>query len=84
MPENKKYEIYEILAAVTSWLQNPEDKELYDRVEEIKQNLIVREYMPLGQKELCLRKALIDMKTDEEALPYTCSTLYEIAILFDC
>lgn len=80
--EKKTYEIYEILSVVAEWLQDPQNEDLYNAVEEIKHNLVVKEYMPIRQKELCLRKALIDMRADE-ALPYTCSVLYEIAILFD-
>lgn len=80
----KTYQIYEILAAAAEWLNDPEDEEKGNLFETIKSQLIVREYMPLGQKEICLRKAIIDVRSDEELMPYTASILYEIAVLFDC
>lgn len=82
--EPKIYQIYEILAAAAEWLDDPENEEKANLFETIKSQLIVREYMPLGQKEICLRKAIIDVRSDEELMPYTASILYEIAILFDC
>lgn len=82
--EPKTYQIYEILAAAAEWLNDPENEEKSKAFETIKSQLIVREYMPLGQKEICLRKAIIDVRSDEELMPYTASILYEIAVLFDC
>lgn len=86
MDNQKQYKIYEVLAAAASYLDNPEDKELSAKFEEIKNGLIVREYMPIAQKELCIKKTLIDMRVDEntKATPYTASVLYEIALVFDC
>ena len=52
--------------------------------EDIKTALVIRDYMPLEQKEIIMRKALIDMRSDEEVMPYTASILYEIALVFDC
>lgn len=82
--EPKTYQIYEILAAAAEWLNDPESEEKANLFENIKSKLIVREYMPLGQKEICLRKAIMDVRSDEELMPYTASILYEIAVLFDC
>ena len=84
MEENKTYQIYEILAAAAEWLNDQEDEEKALKFNEIQRGLIIRDYMPLGQKELVMRKALIDMRSDEQVLPYTASVLYEIALLFDC
>ena len=84
MEENKTYQIYEILAAAAEWLNDPEDEEKALKFNEIQQGLVIRDYMPLGQKELIMRKALIDMRSDEQVLPYTASILHEIALLFDC
>lgn len=82
--EPKTYQIYEILAAAAEWLNDPESEEKANLFETIKSKLIVKEYMPLGQKEICLRKAIMDVRSDEELMPYTVSILYEIAVLFDC
>lgn len=84
MEENKTYYIYEVLATAAKWLENPEDEEAALAFSELQRGLVVREYMPIGQKEIVLRKALIDMRTDEEIMPYTASILYEIALVFDC
>ena len=83
MEENKTYEIYEVLAAAANWLDDPENQEKAEAFEKIKTDLIIRDYMPLGQKELVMRKALIDIKADEEILPYTASILYEMTMVFD-
>lgn len=84
MEENKVYEIYEILAAAAEWMEDPENEEKNKKLEEIRNNLIVKEYMPLQQKTMCLQKALIDMRVDGEVTPYEASTLYEMALFFDC
>lgn len=78
----KKYEIYEVLAAAAMWADDPTNEEKIEALEEIKRGFVIRNYMPLAQKELCLRKALIDMRTEEDG-PYSWSVLYEIALLFD-
>lgn len=82
--ENKTYQIYEVLAAAAEWLNDPESEEKNKVLEDIKTALVIRDYMPLEQKEIVMRKALIDMRSDEEVMPYTASILYEIALVFDC
>ena len=82
--ENKIYQIYEILAAAAEWLNDPENEEKSNAFEDIKTALIIRDYMPLEQKEIIMRKVLIDMRSEEEVMPYTASILYEIALVFDC
>ena len=82
--ENKIYQIYEILAAAAEWLNDPENEEKSNAFEDIKTALVIRDYMPLEQKEIIMRKALIDMRSEEEVMPYTASILYEIALVFDC
>lgn len=82
--ENKIYEISELLIAASEWLNDPANEEKQAAWDEIKRSLVIREYMPLGQKEICIKKALIDMRTDEDITPHTASILYEIAIFFDC
>jgi len=84
MKENKTYQIYEILAVCAEWLNEPENADKLKAVEDIKTSLVIRDYMPIGQKELVMRKALIDMRSDTQIMPYTASILYEIALLFDC
>ena len=84
MEENKTYQIYEILSAAAEWLNDPESEEKNKAFEDIKTALVIRDYMPLEQKEIIMRKALIDMRSDEEVMPYTASILYEIALVFDC
>lgn len=85
--ENKKdkiYQIYEILSAAASWLDDPEDKEKSRAFENIKDSLIVREYIPIAQKEICLKKTLLDIKGDNDSTPYSIAVEYEINLLFDC
>lgn len=82
--EQKTYRIEELLVIAVNWLNNPEGEEETKALEDLKAALIIKDYMPIGQKELLLRKTIIDMRSDEEIMPYTASILYEIAILFDC
>lgn len=84
MEEQKTYHIYEILTAAANWLDDPEDEEKTKAIDDIKMNLVIKDYVPLRQKELVLRKALLDIRSNEDILPYTASILYEIALMFDC
>lgn len=83
MEENKIYTIEEVLTVATEWLNDIENKEKLEALEEMKTSFVVRDYMPIVQKEILLRKALIDTHFDEEIMPYTASILYEISIVFD-
>ena len=49
----KIYEIHEILAAAAEWAQNPESEDATEVLENIKNSLIIKDYMPLEQKSLC-------------------------------
>lgn len=86
MAHEKVYKIHEVIAIASEWASNPDDMEAYNNLENLKADLVVREYMPIGMKELCLRKAMIDMRIDddESISPYGFSVKYEIAMFFDC
>jgi hypothetical protein len=82
--KNKIYQIYEILAAAASWLDDPENEEKSRAFEDMKSSLIIREYIPIAQKEICLKKTLLDIKGDINSTPYSIAIEYEINLLFDC
>ena len=84
MEEMKKYKIEDVLTVCVNWLNDQENEEAALAFNELQSNLVIRNYMPIEQKELVLRKALIDAKIDDNITPYTLSVLYEIAMLFDC
>ena len=85
MDENNEmitYTIGEILAICANMLTEPENEEYTKAYDEMLKNLVIRAYMPIEQKELVLRKALIDIRTiDDESYHFT--TGLEIAKLFD-
>lgn len=83
MAEEKQYKIQDVLTIAAEWLDDANNQEKMDAFEDMKASLVIRDYMPIAQKELLLRKALIDIKMDEEIMPYTASILYEIALVFD-
>lgn len=85
MDENNEmitYTIGEILAICANMLTEPENEEYTKAYDEMLKDLVIRAYMPIEQKELILRKALIDIRTiDDESYHFT--TGLEIAKLFD-
>lgn len=85
MDENNEmitYTIGEILAICANMLTEPDNEEYTKAYDEMLKNLVIRAYMPIEQKELVLRKALIDIRTiDDESYHFT--TGLEIAKLFD-
>lgn len=81
--EEKNFDIVVVLSIISDFLSNPEDEEKVKAFEDMKRELTVRDYMPIEQKRLLLRKLMVDIKADE-ILPYTFSMGYEVAFLFDC
>ena len=79
----KIYEIHEVLAAAAEWAQNPESTDAAEALENIKNSLVIKDYMPLKQKELCLNKMLIDIYVEKDSAD-AFSVGTEIAMLFDC
>ena len=79
----KIYEIHEVLAAAAEWAQNPENTDAAEALENIKNSLVIKDYMPLKQKELCLNKMLIDIYVEKDSAD-AFSVGTEIAMLFDC
>lgn len=79
----KIYEIHEVLAAAAEWAQNPENADAAEVLENIKNSLVIKDYMPLKQKELCLNKMLMDIYIEKDnADAFSIGT--ETAMLFDC
>lgn len=81
----KEYElnIYDLIKAALDFIKAPDSQEAVEEVEWVKSKMIIKEYMPLRQKEVLLMKALFDMQNIDEA-PYHFTTAKEIALLFDC
>ena len=80
--EQKEFTIGEVLATCANMLSEPENEEYAKAYDDMLKNFVIRSYMPLEQKELLLRKAIIDVRTiDDESYHFT--TGLEIAKLFD-
>ena len=79
----KIYEIHEVLAAAAEWAQDPENADAAEVLENIKNSLVIKDYMPLKQKELCLNKMLMDIYVEKDSAD-SFSIGTEIAMLFDC
>lgn len=80
--ENKLYEMYEVVQVCADYVQDPENKESAEAFENLKSSLIVKNYLPLKQKEIALKKILSDIQMDDEEL-YSFSTYKNICLLFD-
>lgn len=80
--ENKIYEMYEVVQICADYVQSPETKEKAEAFENLKSSLIIKNYLPLKQKEIALKKILSDIQMDDEEL-YSFSTYKNICLLFD-
>lgn len=80
---DKQFKIYDILMTCAEFIDEPSNEEKTQAFNELKKDLVIRSYMPLRQKGLCLEKAIVDLHGDIEE-PYMYSVAYEIAFLFDC
>lgn len=64
--ENNALKLEEILLAAAEWMNDPESKETTDALEALKSKMIVREYLPIKQKELIASKIVSGIDLDDE------------------
>lgn len=80
--EGNEISIHDIVDACLDFINDAENEEKLKALEDIKSKMVIKDYMPLQQKELLLRKALIDIRTVDDE-PYHFATATEIALSFD-
>lgn len=78
----KNYELFEVINVCSEYLTDPENEEKAKALEEMKNSLSVRTYLPLRQKAIVWQKVLSDIEMADEEL-YTFSMAKEIAMMFD-
>lgn len=80
--DKENIKINEILEICANYINNTQNEEYVNEYKDMINSLVIRSYIPIAQKEILLRKALIDVKTvDTESYHFT--TALEIAKTFD-
>ena len=59
-------DILDLLETASSWLVSPEDKEVEKKFNEIKNQIIVKSFLPLTMKNALVKKAIFDLRTSDE------------------
>ena len=55
-------DILDLLETASSWLVSPEDKEAEKKFNEIKNQIIVKSFLPLTMKNALVKKAISDLR----------------------
>ena len=82
MAETEKIKIEELLKLCVSFVQGKGDPDVLAQIEAIERTFVIRDYIPLAEKELLLRRALIDIRMDDDE-GYSFTVGKEIVVLFD-
>lgn len=75
-------DILELLETASSWLVSPEDKEVEKKFNEIKNQIIVKAFLPLTMKNALVKKAIFDLQTSDDSIDEFPQAL-EISLLFN-
>lgn len=78
----EKIKLYDMLKVCSEYLTEPENEEKIKAYNDMMAKLVIRDYVPLQQKELLLRKALMDIRMVEDTA-YHFTAASEIALVFD-
>lgn len=78
----EKIEIYDVLSVAIGFINDPENPEREKDLEDLKEQLVIMDYIPLRKKEILLKKVFADISTQND-LPYEYSTMVEVMLLFD-
>ena len=61
-------DILDLLETASSWLVSPEDKEAEKKFNEIKNQIIVKSFLPLTMKNALVKKAIFDLRTSDDSI----------------
>lgn len=75
-------DILDLLETASSWLVSPEDKEAEKKFNEIKNQIIVKSFLPLTMKNALVKKAIFDLRTSDDTIDEFPQAL-EISLLFN-
>lgn len=75
-------DILDLLETASSWLVSPEDKEVGKKFNEIKNQIIVKSFLPLTMKNALVKKAIFDLRTSDDSIDEFPQAL-EISLLFN-
>lgn len=81
MKENK-IDILDLLETASSWLVSPEDKEVEKKFHEIKNQIVVKSFLPLTMKNALVKRAIFDLRTSDDSIDEFPQAL-EISLLFN-
>lgn len=75
-------DILDLLETASSWLVSPDDKEAEKKFNEIKNQIIVKSFLPLTMKNALVKKAIFDLRTSDDSIDEFPQAL-EISLLFN-
>ena len=75
-------DILDLLETASSWLVSPENKEAEKKFNEIKNQIIVKSFLPLTMKNALVKKAIFDLRTSDDSIDEFPQAL-EISLLFN-
>lgn len=75
-------DILDLFDALSIFVSDPSNKETMEKVEDFKQKLIIRNFLPLAQKEAVVLKTLYDIKAVDTEAQHFVSAL-EVSLTFN-
>ena len=75
-------DILDLLETASSWLVSPEDSEAEKKFNEIKNQIVVKSFLPLTMKSALVKKAIFDLRTSDDSIDEFPQAL-EISLLFN-
>lgn len=75
-------DILDLLEIASSWLVYPENKEAEKKFNEIKNQIVVKSFLPLTMKNALVKKAIFDLRTSDDSIDEFPQAL-EISLLFN-
>ena len=79
----EKIEFLEFIEACTGFINNPEDEEAVKKYNEMQNKLVVKSYLPIGDKTLVLYRMVIDSDKSINLPASVFTTGLELAALFN-
>ena len=61
-------DILDLLETASSWLVSPENKEAEKKFDEIKNQIVVKSFLPLTMKNALVKKAIFDLRTSDDSI----------------
>lgn len=75
-------DIFDFFESISDYIMDPSNQEYAQKLEDFKSKLVIRNFLPLAQKESVLLKTLYDIKSMDTESQHFCSAL-EISLTFN-